>query len=71
MGGIGPYAKRLLKKVEALMKLLPPDVPEFDHYTPMEWLLKNSSTLDGEDAAAVGTRKRAARVIDALNHLLS
>ena len=32
---------RIVKEVEDSFKLLPPDVPEFDHYTPAEHLILN------------------------------
>jgi len=60
--------KRLVKRVEALFKLLPPETPEFDHFTPMEWLFLNPKVLDSAPGAAE-THERAKAVISAINAL--
>ena len=39
---------RIVKKAEALFKLMPPEVPEFSHYAPAEWLMKNPAFLDAD-----------------------
>jgi energy-coupling factor transporter ATP-binding protein EcfA2 len=41
---------RIVKQVEAVCKMLPADVPEFNHYLPAEWLLRHPDFLDGNDA---------------------
>ncbi len=40
---------RLVKKAEAYFRMLPPEAPKFDHFSPIEWLFKHPELLDGED----------------------
>ena len=40
-----PATERLVKKAEAAFKVMPPDVPEFDHFHPADWLIRNPSFL--------------------------
>ncbi len=61
---------RLLKKAEAYFALLPPEAPEFDHFTPADWLIRNPNGLDGDAAEVTETLERAERVIAAVNKLL-
>jgi predicted ATP-dependent endonuclease of OLD family len=61
---------RLVKKAEALFAVLPPDAPQFDHYTPAEWLFLNVGVLDQDTADVNATLDRAEKVIAALNKLL-
>ncbi|CAN7428648.1 ATP-dependent nuclease [Brucella pseudogrignonensis] len=65
----GGETSRLLKKVEACMRLMPPSVPQFNHYTPALWLFKNPQILDGNSDAVLQTLDRAETVISALNKL--
>ena len=58
---------RLVKKAEAYFRSLPPELPEFDHFTP-PWLLRNPNMLDGDSSDVVKTLERARLVIDALNN---
>lgn len=62
---------RLVKKAEAYFRLLPPELPEFGHFTPAEWLFRNAAVLEGDDPEVVKTLERAQLVISALNRLLS
>jgi predicted ATP-dependent endonuclease of OLD family len=61
---------RLVKKAEAFFAVLPPEAPQFDHFTPAEWLFRNPKVLDGDDPAVVETLGRAELVISALNKIL-
>lgn len=62
---------RLVKKVDAIMRLVKAQtVPGFDHYTPAEWLVRNSTILDGDLNEVVETLNRAEQVIVRLNRLL-
>lgn len=62
---------RLLKKVENAFKLLSPDTPEFDHYSPADYLIRNPQLLDGESAMVTGTLERAELVVKAINSKLA
>ncbi len=66
-----PSTNRLVKKAEAYFRSLPPELPEFDHFTPAEWLFRNPGVLDGDDAEVVKTLERAQLVISALNKILA
>lgn len=65
-----PNTSRLVKKAEAFFRVLPPELPEFDHYTPAEWLFRNSTVLDGSSQDVLDTLKQAETVIRALNRIL-
>ena len=65
----GTGTQRLLKKVEACMRLMPPETPPFNHYTPASWLFTNPELLDGDSPDVLETLDRAETVIRALNRL--
>lgn len=60
---------RLVKKSEAYFCTLPPEIPEYDHYRPAEWLIENSHLLDAEEMVKE-TLSRAERLCHAINQLL-
>ncbi len=62
-----PGVTRLLKKVEAAFRLLPPDIAEFDHFTPADWLIRNPAILDGNAPGVAETLDRAEKVISEIN----
>jgi predicted ATP-dependent endonuclease of OLD family len=61
---------RLVKKAEAFFAVLPPDAPEFDHFTPADWLFRNPQVLDAKSPEVTETLARAERVVTALNKIL-
>jgi energy-coupling factor transporter ATP-binding protein EcfA2 len=61
---------RLVKKAEALFKLMPPEVVEFDHYGPARWLLEHPSILDANTTAVASTLDKFEVVFKAFNGLL-
>lgn len=63
-------ATRLLKQTENSFKLLPSTVPEFDHYSPADWLIRNPKTLDGDSVPVTETLDRAEKIMRALNSKL-
>ena len=67
----GGETPRLLKKVEACMRLMPPETPEFNHYVPAAWLFQHPELLDEDSEDVLETLNRAETVIKALNKLLS
>jgi hypothetical protein len=65
-----PGTTRLVKKIEAVMRTMPPIVVEFDHYLPAEWLLINGAVLDVQSAAVDASLTRAERIFVVLNAAL-
>jgi hypothetical protein len=63
--------ERIVKRAEALFNLMPPEVPEFDHFTPALWLLKNAQILDADTQAVRETLDRAEKIFVVFNGLLS
>lgn len=61
---------RLVKKAEALFKLMPDSVPEFSHYGPARWLLENPSLLDGDSSAVTTTLARFESAFKKINALI-
>ncbi|MDQ4625021.1 AAA family ATPase [Janthinobacterium lividum] len=61
---------RIVKKAEALFKLMPPEVANFDHYAPSRWLLEHPAILDGDNFAVQTTLDRAQRLFETFNKLL-
>jgi hypothetical protein len=59
-----------VKKAEAFFAVLSPDEPEFDHFTPANWLFRNPQVLDPNTPEVNETLDRAEKVITALNKLL-
>jgi predicted ATP-dependent endonuclease of OLD family len=68
--GADPNTTRLLKKAEAFFAVLPPEQPEFDHFTPANWLFRSPQVLDPNTPEVKETLDRAEKVITALNKLL-
>ena len=62
--------ERIVKKAEALFRLMPPEVPEFDHFAPARWLLENANALDGDSPEVQVTLDRAEAVFKTFNKLL-
>lgn len=63
--------ERLVKKAEALFKLMPPEVAEFDHFRPARWLLDNPQVLDGDSPEVLTTLDKAEKVFASFNAVLS
>jgi energy-coupling factor transporter ATP-binding protein EcfA2 len=62
---------RLVKKTEAYFRVLPPATPEFDHFTPADWLFQHPDVLNGDAPEVIDTLGRAERVIAALNKIVA
>ncbi|TKB65670.1 MAG: hypothetical protein E8D47_06810, partial [Nitrospira sp.] len=62
---------RIVKKAEALFRLMPTSVVEFDHFGASRWLLENPSVLDADSPAVNATLDRFERVFKAFNALLA
>jgi energy-coupling factor transporter ATP-binding protein EcfA2 len=61
--------RRTIALTEDKFKLLM-DVPEFDHFTPAEWLFSHPDILAGDDAAASKTLERFQHLFDRINSFL-
>lgn len=62
---------RIVKKAEALFKLMPATVAEFDHFGSSRWLLENPSALDADAPAIQATLDRFEEVFKAFNALVA
>ncbi|MDL2406951.1 AAA family ATPase [Rhizobium calliandrae] len=62
--------QRLVKQAEAAFAIMPSSVPEFDHFRPASWLIRNPKLLDGKGASVNTTLDRAQTIFDAYNKLL-
>lgn len=62
---------RIVKKAEALFKLMPATVAEFDHFGASRWLLENPSVLDADTPTVNSTLERFEEVFKAFNNLLA
>lgn len=58
--------ERIVKKVEAAFRTMPPDMPEFDHFFPSNWLIRNPDFLvdSGEVAATLDVFESAFSAIN-------
>ncbi len=61
---------RIVKKAEALFKMMPASVAEFDHFGASRWLLENPSLLDADTPAVNATLDRFEQIFMAFNQLL-
>ena len=62
---------RIVKKAEALFKLMPETVPMFDHFAASRWLLENPSVLDADTPAVHATLDRFEKVFNTFKNLLT
>jgi hypothetical protein len=62
---------RIVKKAEALFRLMPDSVPEFSHYGLARWLLENPSFLNGDSPGVAATFTRFEDVFKKFNSLLA
>ncbi len=65
-----PNTSRLVKKAEVYFRVLPPDAPEFDHFTPADYLFRHPELLEGDAPEVTETLARGEKVLSALNKLL-
>lgn len=61
-----PPPGRLLKRAEAAFRLLLPNVLEFDHFTPADWLIRNPAVLDSKEPFVEVTLDNAEQVFAAV-----
>lgn len=62
---------RSVKKAEAAFRVMPKEMPGFDHFTPASYLIEHPSILDQKDDEVVKTLSRAEALFAVLNGLLA
>ena len=60
-----------MKQAETLFKTMPPEVSEFDHFTPANWLLRHPELLDGDKVEVIQSLDVVEKVFETLNSFLS
>lgn len=65
-----PQNPRVVKEVEEHFRTLPPDFPEFDHYTPAAYLVENGKNLRKELPGLTDALDRFEQLFRDLNKLL-
>lgn len=66
-----PTSTRLVKQAEAAFRTMPPAIPEFDHFTPSAWLLRNPKLLEGDSPAISHALDHAEKICEAYNAFLA
>lgn len=61
---------RLVKKTEAHFRVLPQDIPTFDHFFPASWLIENPEVLHATTPQVENTLAKAEGLFKALNSLM-
>ena len=61
---------RVVKKVEAMFRLMPEAIPMFDHFTPAAWLIRNPEVLAGASRPVEDTLAVAEHLFEKFNDLL-
>lgn len=61
---------RLVKKIEALFRTMPVNVPEFEHVIPADWLIRNGDILHDGSEKVTKTLERFENAFKAVNDLL-
>ncbi len=61
---------RLVKKAEAIFRIMPAEIEEFDHFAPSNWALQNLNILEGNDPKVTETLDRAEAVFLKFNSLI-
>jgi len=64
-----PGGRRIVKQAEAAFAIMSPDAPEFDHFTPADWLIRNPAFLDEQSPEIDTALDRAEALFKALNPL--
>jgi predicted ATPase len=62
---------RIVKAAEAAFRTMPPNIKEFDHFTPAYWLLTNSEVLDKNEPMVNDSLDNFEAAFKELNKLIS
>lgn len=60
---------RVVKKAEAYFRMLPAEHPEFDHFAPSEWLIRNPDFLMQDNSSLSTVLERAERIFAHFNRV--
>lgn len=61
---------RIVKAVEDAFRTMPTTIPEFDHFSPSDWLLRNPQILDSKDKSVDESLDHFEEIFKKLNSLL-
>ena len=61
---------RLIRRIESAFNTMPDTIPEFDHFAPASWMIRNLDILNSEDVAVLKTLERAEKIFQTFNKLL-
>jgi predicted ATP-dependent endonuclease of OLD family len=61
---------RQVKQAEAYFRVLPAEFPEYSHYRPADWLIRNPNLLEGDSAEVSETLNRTEKVFAVYNKML-
>lgn len=62
---------RMVKVTEDKFKVMPPSAPEFNHFTPSDWLIRNPQILDDDKVGVSETLDSFEKVFEQFNKLLA
>lgn len=62
---------RMVKLTEDKFKVMPPSAPEFNHFTPSDWLIRNPQILDDDKVGVNETLDSFEKVFEQFNKLLA
>lgn len=62
---------RQVKQAEAYFRVLPDTIPEYSHYRPADWLIRNPAALEGNAVAVLETLERAEKIFGVYNAMLN
>lgn len=63
--------ERQVKNTEAYFRVLPEEIPMFDHFRPASWLISNCHVLEVEFNAALNSLDAAKNAFNAINSLIA
>ena len=61
---------RIVKRVEELFRLMPEQMPTFNHFAPASWLIRNPEALEADSVPIKRTLERAESLFNTYNDLL-
>lgn len=62
---------RMVKVTGDKFKVMPPSAPEFNHFTPSDWLIRNPQVLDDDKVGVSETLDSFEKVVEQFNKLLA
>ena len=62
---------RIVKATEDKFNIMPPSAPNFNHFTPSDWLIRNPQILDNDKEGVIETLDSFEKVFEQFNKLLA